>query len=197
MALSLSTSISTEDCQNLIFTETTGTYNVTTNPTGWGSPNPATSTAAGAVVTVLVPSGTSYTFSVFASSFPTVTSTQQYLINYEDLGMSDGLVDGLYTITYVVPTLQIILGVPTVITYTTILNTMIVCNLECCIDTLLLEIDDWTCDCSKDAKENFLTAHAIFEQIQHSIECGDLDTAGDLVDMAGKICRNENCSTCK
>lgn len=191
MALTLGLNVTTEDCKNLIFTETTGAYNVTTNPTGWGTPNPTIASASLATVSVTVPNGTVYTFSVAGSSFPTTTITQQYVIPYTSLGMtsSSGLVDGLYSILY---SLSVTPGV----IYLQLQKTMIVCNLECCIDKMLLDLD-LSCECSEDAKENYLTAHAIFEQIQHSIECGDLDTAEELVDMANKLCKNSNCSTCK
>jgi hypothetical protein len=74
---------------------------------------------------------------------------------------------------------------------------MIICNLECCVDKLLLNVEDWNCDCSKDAREKYLSAFGILKQLEHSIECGDLDTAEDLITMVSKICRNADCSTCK
>lgn len=192
MALSLKASLDTSDCLNLLFNETTGFYS-STNTGGWSTPNILISTATAATVAVTVPSGTVYSFNVFLAGFPSYNTNVTYSIAYDDLGFSEALEDGIYSVTYSVSGLD---GSGEPITYTVTISTFIVCNLECCVDTLLLNVDDWECDCSEDAIDTYLSAFSILQQINHSIECGDLDTAESLLTLANKICKNSNCSTC-
>lgn len=193
MATQLKASLDTSDCLNLIFTETTGFYQAS-NTTGWGTPQTTISTASAASLNITTPSGSTYNFNVFLSGFPSYNINSAYSISYLDLGFSNTLADGIYTATYSVTALD---GSdePQVLTVT--ISTFIVCNLECCVDTMLTKIDDWDCDCSKDAKDLYLQAFGVLQQINHSIECGDLDTASSLSNLANKLCKNSNCSTCK
>lgn len=194
MAVSLAITLSTNDCKNLIFTETTGAYNVTTNPTGWGTPNIPLANATAASIIITTPSGASFTFVITSSGFPTTTITKQYIVNCSSLTMSGGLVDGEYTVVYNVNYLDGS-GEPAI--FTTTLRTYIVCNLKCCVDRMLTNINDWDCDCNKDVKEDYLTAFSIYQQILHSIECGDLTTADNNIKLANRLCKNLDCSTCK
>ena len=190
MGLQLKTSISTSDCLNLLFSETTGVY-TTSNTTGWSTPNPALSTASVPQIKITIPSGSFFIFPLSTFGFPTANINSIYSIPYSSLGFSSNLEDGLYTCEY---TVLVNTGSPVI--YSSTISTFIVCNLECCVDRMLLNINDWDCDCSEEAIDKYLTAFSILQQINHSIECGDLTTASSLSNLANKICKNLNCSIC-
>ena len=192
MGLQLKANLYTDDCLNLIFNDQTGNY-TTTNTGGWNSPNISLTTATAASVAITTPSGTTYTFNVFVSGLPSYDINSTYSISYSDLGFTSSLADGIYTAVYTVNALDGS-GEPAV--YTVTKSTYITCNLQCCVDTMLINIDDWDCDCSKDAKDNYLKAFGILQQIYHAIECGDLDTASNLSTVANKLCKNSGCSSC-
>ena len=49
-----------DNARELLFNETTGTYNASANPSGWGTPNEATSAATAAVLKITPPRNRSY-----------------------------------------------------------------------------------------------------------------------------------------
>ena len=81
------------------FSDVTGVYNVTTNPTGYGAPNIAVSDFNGCTIVVTFPDGVT---TVSLNPFPTMPSsdpTDVFEITAEDLGV-DSLVPGVYTFDY-------------------------------------------------------------------------------------------------
>jgi hypothetical protein len=196
MAVDLKISLDTCDCNSLTFNELTNYYSVS-NPTGWGTPNDLISSAISAILVVTTPTEAPFTFNVLLSSFPTNNTLVGYNIPYTSLTMSSGLIDGIYSATYTVVTSVTSGDVTTVTTYTTTNQFLITCNLECCIQSMLLDIDDFTCDCNKDKKDKYLTALALFNSIEHSKECGDINEANEDIIIANKLCKNQNCLTCK
>jgi hypothetical protein len=190
--LDLKISLTTCDCSNLIFNELTGTYSVS-NPTGWGTPNDPLNDAISGTLVIQPPSGAAYTFNVFLNTFPTTASLYNYTISYTSLGLPNGLIDGLYTATYTVVT-----NVSSVLTTYTVTNSfLITCNLECCINTMLLDIDDFECDCNKHKKDKYLLALSILQGIKGAKECGDINTANNLITIGNKLCNNLNCTNCR
>lgn len=191
MGLQLSVTLSTSDCSNLVFTETTGLYS-SGNLTGWGTPNPLISNATAASIIITTPSGSQFTFPILNNGFPNAINGT-YSIPSTSLGMSTSLQDGQYSVVYIITVL--VSGIPFIFSTTDV--EFVACNLECCIDRLLNNIGDWSCDCSKDAKDKYLNAFGIFQQIQHSIECKDFNTTTKLLSIGNKLCKNLNCSTCQ
>lgn len=192
MSLQLKANITTPDCLNLIFNETTGVYS-TSNLTGYGTPNPLITAATNATLSVITPSA-AYFFPLFSSGFPSFNTNSSYSISSTSLGFSNGLEDGLYQFVYTVTIT--ITGVPTIFTLTQ--NFYITCNLQCCIDRMLLNLDSSECDsCNEEETDKYIKAFGILQQIYHAIECGDLTTASNLSNLGNKLCKNINCSTCK
>lgn len=192
MALQLKASLDTSDCLNLLFSEQTGVY-TSSNTTGWQTPNPDIANATSATLTVTTPSGSNFVFSLSLSGFPTFNANSLYSIPYSSLGFSSTLEDGIYTAVY-----DVIVDEESPVHYTVTIVTFITCNLECCIDTMLSNIDNSECDsCNEEERDKYLEAFSILQQIKHSIECGDLITANSLSNLGNKLCRNIGCSTCK
>lgn len=192
MALTLSISLATSDCKNLVFTETTGVYSAG-NLTGWGTPNTLITAATAATVVITTPSGSSYTFPLFTSGFPSINPLASYSIPSSSLGLGTALADGIYTAVY---TVSNTLGEAPFL-FTATVKTMVICNLECCIDSLLSQIDSCGCDCDSEAQEKYLDAFSLFRQLEHSIKCTDFKTAECLLALANKICKNSNCTSCE
>lgn len=193
MAIDLKISLDTCDCNNLTFYELTDGY-TTINPTGWGTPNAGLNTTLSATLQITTPSGSNFNFNLFPNNFPTNSTIYPYNIPYTSLGLSSGLIDGIYNATYIV-TYQI--GDNPIVTLMVTNNFLITCNLECCIYTMLVDIDDFKCDCNKDKINNYLTTLALFNSIEKSKNCGDITTAVNDLQLANKLCKNLNCLSCK
>lgn len=194
--LNLNFSICVSDCNTITFNETTGQYS-SLNSSGWNSPNPELYQATSAELTILTPNNSSYTFDLYSTGdFPTVNSTTNYDVIYSDLGFSNNLADGEYTFTYAV---VINTGgeLPELTTFTRTKKLYIVCNLECCINKLLLNIEDVNCDCNKEARSKYLEAFALLQAFKHANACGRLGTASELFNELTKICSNVDCKTCQ
>lgn len=184
---------SSENCKNILLYETTGAYDSTTNTTGWGTPNEATTDATAATLEITFPESTgsdSYTTVTINlySSFPTSNSTQGWLITNTDLGLdSDALLpSGDYTYTYSVTT-----GTTT---YTQTIKKFIYCNLECCVAGLFADIGDATCDCSSDKKDKALEAFTYLVGLCYAANCGNLSVMTNYYDALSDICDEEDCN---
>lgn len=90
------------DCKSFTFSETTGTYNSSTNTGGYGAPNFTVADVNTATVTITpFESDTSTEINVF-STFPTTDSEIEFTITNEDMGYSEdeSIADGVYDIVY-------------------------------------------------------------------------------------------------
>lgn len=186
------------ECKNILFSETTGAYSIF-NTTGWGTPNPELSTVYSAELSITTPTSDTFIFDLLATTeFPTINSSVEYSIPYSSLGFSTGLVDGEYTFVYnvMVDTTESERE-PIYATYTKTKKFYITCNLDCCINKLLLNIEDVKCDCSKEARSKYLEAFAMLQAFKHANACGRLGTATELFNELTKICNNVDCKTCQ
>jgi len=196
--LKLDFTVCSSDCKSLNFTETTGVYSETTNTTGWGTPNPDISEATSAELTILTPSNNTYTFDLYATgNYPTSLESNEFSISYGDLGFTTTLEDGEYTFTYTVIITTYISEDPVYTTYTKTKKFYVTCNIECCINKLLLNLEDVNCDCNKEARSKYLEAFALLQAYKHANACGRLGTATELFNELTKICSNVDCKTCQ
>ncbi len=197
--LELNFTICSSNCKTLSFTEITGAYSATDNSTGWGTPNPEITDASSAELTIVTPNNNTYTFDLFATGFyPTSTESNEFPISYGDLGFSTTLEDGEYTFTYTVDTISTDGEKdPTYTTYTKTKKFYVTCNIECCINKLLLNLEDVHCDCNKEARSKYLEAFALLQAFKHASACGRLGTASELFNELTKICSNVDCKTCQ
>lgn len=78
-----------------IVIDSTGDYNVVSNPTGWGSPNTVRSTAVTPTMNAVAvsPSGTSVTVSLLAGNFASNT------VRSQNIASSLNLADGIWLVT--------------------------------------------------------------------------------------------------
>lgn len=193
MSLSLAFNLCpSTNCKSLVFYDTTGTYDSTTNLLGYGTPNPATTSATAATLTIAYPASTGSTTTTTVtinlySAFPTSTTTQGYLIFNTDLGLSstDSLPDGIYNIIYSVT----ISGT----TYTQTENIMIFCALECCVAGMFAEISDTTCDCASDEIDEALKAFTYLTALCYASDCGNTTKMTNYYTILDDLCNSEDC----
>lgn len=180
-------------CNQLAFSETTGSYDAINNPNGWGSPNPLTSDATAATLDVLLANGSTYTFDLFATSnFPTTDPTKIFYIENTDLGYTTGtnILDQIITFTYTVVTSG---G-----TFTQTGIYSFYCNVECCVNSIFLDLDfDGCSDCFTNSMEQALKAFAMLEGLKAASNCGNSTQFTNILTQLNKICSTSNCAGCK
>lgn len=193
MSLQLKFSIcQTSSCSKLIFKETTGIYNVSTNPTGWGAPNATIGTATSAILTITLGNSLSYNIDLFATTnFPTSDKTFEYEITNEDIGyitgvaIPDQIIDFKYTV------------IANSITYTQNYKQAFYCNVNCCVNSMFKNLDV-NCDtCDKQIKQTSIDAFLMLKGLIYSANSGNISNFNNDLATLQKICKNSNCSNCK
>ena len=191
-------------CKWLEISDTTGVYNITTNPGGWDSTataNPSAANVTETVITVVDPNGVTFTFSSDTTppfpidTLPDPTGLDIYVIPNTRLGLtsSDKLTDGLYdiTITYT--------GTFGANDYTaTSAHTILVtCVANCCIGTLTEEIVTSDCvDCENSKIDLTMLASTLLDNAKKAAACGKRLKAKRILKAVQAICRSKNCLNC-
>lgn len=180
----------TDGCTQIKFTENTGFYS-TVNTTGWGTPNVLLSNVVSAVLTIKGPDGISHNVNLFSTAlFPSDTSNTEYTIPLASYGSPTTITDGqwyfLYTVTMNDTTV-----------YKTTVYKYFYCNLECCVNSMLLNIE--TCDCctTYDSYKNYVHAWTMLESLKDAAKCGDVTRFTSIKKIIDKLCLNSGCKTCK
>ncbi len=221
MALSISCEGSfSADGLQMFFSDDTGNYNVTSNPTGWGSPNPASTTvttfqvicnwiSAGAIITYnfTVSSGTITVATVTdnegtvyncladlaSTAFPIVDPNFLDLTDtFDDEIVLPELADGQFKLTYKVIGYYAT-GTPpaeTAFTYTTSTTFFRISDLCCCIKNLRLEIEP-DCACSDSKIKQVNQAEFWLNSALAAVDTGKSnETALNYFTKAQDICEN-------
>lgn len=193
MALQLAFNVcQSSDCKELIFTETTGIYDATNNPTGWGSPNATIASAVSATLTITKPDGTvTSPINIFPSSFPTTNDDLEYTITAAALGYTANskLPDGLYTVLYTV--------VAGSTTYTQTKSFLFSCQIRCCVYSMAKDIAFLECtDCKDEAIDKLLKAWALYQALLAAANCGLTAKFEELMDSLERLCLNTSCNNC-
>lgn len=90
----------TSTCKAINLFDTTGAYNSSSNPNGWGAPNPTIASITAATFNIQNTSGMNATINVF-NTFPTTDSSLAFPIINTDAGLnSTDCFKGIYTGTY-------------------------------------------------------------------------------------------------
>jgi len=196
----------TNNCKTLKLSETTGVYNISTNPTGWdstGATNPAAANATRVRITIVTPSGT-YSFDSdpldanyyaplvpLGTYFPDPTGVKEFMLTASNLGGSVG--DGIYSVTYKV------YGAFGANTYEeTVTQTfLLTCNIRCCIDKLFQVAAQSDCtDCKNEKLDKALEAESYLKAAEYAAACGKTNMANKHLAKAQWICSTKNCTNC-
>lgn len=221
MALSqpdLSVSVTLEECSGLTFSDTTGQYNATTNPLGYGLPGGLTSGDVTDVTLTLRYSRLStdlvYVFEVTDHAITSATLslggatpvdifseldstawplddfnlTADYGVTLPDFG------DDVYKVTYQIEGSADDEGTPTEFDYSTIYWEPVSCNLSDGVDRLWLDIDP-SCDCD-DCIKKVMYAEAQLRTFQVAGEVGDLTMALSALEEGERYVEDGDCADC-
>lgn len=208
MALELSIKFTRSNDQlSLVATDLTGVYDVTTNPGGYGSPNPAVGDFVSFDITVTLPDPTTLLpggTPVVINAFPSLPSNSNgtFTITNVDLGLESGtkLIDGVYQFDIIASTVGDEYEYSTKAVYSDI--------VACCIRTMTAEAS--TCGCSSDSDKirNLVKGNMWLSVLvpyvddsgtiyPSSVEvCGQYDKAAEILRELQKICNNSNCQGC-
>jgi hypothetical protein len=182
-------------CNLLQFSEQTGLYGAN-NLTGYGNPNPATTDAIAAVLTITNPVGVSYNIDLFATGlFPSSNGLITYNIQNTDIGLAltAKIPDGIYTFIYTVTV--VIAGVTTIYTQTIVQG--FYCQVACCVYSMFSKLNLECSDCNTAQKLSAIDAYLMLKGIIYSANAGQLINFNNDLSTLQRICLNSNCSGCK
>jgi len=177
-------------CKDLIFSETTGAYNATYNTGGYGAPNETTDDAVTATLTITNASGLVTTVDLMPEGFP----TDDIIADGYTITSSTVLPDGMYTFVYNVTYNYH----GSIVTYSKSISKLFYCNSECCVNQMLSNLN-LTCDCCE-TDENikvYYKAWTFLQALKNAAQCGDVTTFNNILKIITKLCKNNNCKTCK
>lgn len=195
-----------DNAKKLIFKETTGAYDASTNTDGWGSPNEDTSDEAVSTATSLTitppaadgsaqdptTAGTTYTgadasWTALDASYPTTDSGIELEITSDMLDTGDDVkhTDGVWTFTYSITT-----GTGT---YATTHKVFISGSIRCCVYKKLAAIDTVDCDCDSTDKTYALEAFTFYRSLIANAACGNEDKYKEILALTQKLCSTNKC----
>jgi hypothetical protein len=177
-------------CKDLIFSETTGKYDATYNTGGYGAPNETTAAATTATLTTTNPSGLVTTIDLMPEGFP----TDDIIADGYTITSSTVLPDGMYTFVYKV-TYD---NHGSIVTYSKSISKLFYCNAECCVNQMLSNLN-LTCDCCETDEniKDYYKAWTFLQALKNAAQCGDVTTFTNILKIITKLCKNNNCKTCK
>lgn len=223
MALELqATSPTQTGCLGLTFTDTTGIYNVTTNPGGYGVPNLRHTDVTEATISIYTPNSTVPYVITFAITSGTIDSA---IITNPD-GTTDDITTEVVTdqgLTFPFSTNfssdsllidetwiggtedeAITDGVYTIVyevtdgapesTYNTTVYTLSKCNATCCITKAYANLDS-DCGCDDSGLKVAQRANAFLNAAISAADLGMMEAAQTDIEKALEICQG-NCKSC-
>ncbi len=190
MALKIDFSYSqSSDAKLLYIYDTTGTYDATTNPGGYGG---GTNPNIGAVTSdkILIQKvGSSVSYEI--QMFPTLPNTNNipYEINSAMLGLGPDaqIEDGQYLLTREV--------VASAVLYKTSKRVFFISILKCCADTML-DAEAPGCSCEKGKLTNAsILQYSIFT-LKKAFKSQKFEKADQIYRYAQSLCKDKNCKNC-
>ena len=212
VGLAITTTL-TENCTVITGEDTTGTYNVTTNPLGYGLPGgiafndiitavyelyypgqttPITYTltyAAGTVTALTVTDLNGTVYNIFAD-LATLMTGNVFTLTGTDAFTLPTITDGIFNVVYTISGTN-----PEVFTYTTNSEFLSTCTTDCCISNMYLSLD-MECSCSDAKKVAIMNAEVFLNAAKYSIQVGQDSKAQAFLDKASEICNDCGCSDC-
>lgn len=177
------------DVKTLYIYDTTGVYNVNTNPTGWGGGgNPAVGDATSDKISIQkVGSSTIYEIEMWATLPNTDNAPFEIDSSMLGLGPNVEIADGQYVFTRS----TVALGT----TYTRAARVFLVGQLQCCADTML-DMDRPGCTC----ESGRLTPASILQYtiwtLRKAFKTQKFEKANEIYRYAQDLCKEKNCKTC-
>lgn len=163
------------DCKSILFKESTGTYNVDTNPGGWGTPNTDIADIVSAELVITKPDGDEVTITLDSALFPTTNENIIYKISAESLGYSSTIETGLYNIKY-----KLTKNDDTIVS--TNRTFLYACTMLCQINKILADSVKFQMDCDNcnnginEDIQNAMLLKTLYEGVCAMSECGTATT---------------------
>lgn len=190
------------DYFSIIAVDNTGSYDVNSNPGGYGvvNPVPGDFTSASLVVTMpdsvtLLPTGPSYTF----NALTLLNSTWNIPNTSLGLAANDKIPDGIYKFNIsgtAIFNLQ-------EITYEQEVYVPFYQIVGCCIESLTIAAFPDKCGCNKEYIERLVKANmwlSLLKPVLNGLPqitiCGQYEKAAEIIRELQKICNNKNCKGC-
>jgi hypothetical protein len=199
MALTPTISTCLNGCISITITDTTGFYNVTTNPGGWN--DSSTVYRIGPSTPNVQKAELAFTLNSASTPFLTVdiTTTVQnavfptfdlYTYAPVDIFGNSTLADGSYTIKYTVTDNNDI-------EYITDTLIVVYCNVDCCVAKKAAAVASELCnDCDSQAYEDFLIADGILQALKAVAECSGESEFLKLLNKLQRLCGTSTTGGC-
>lgn len=199
MALIPTISACLNECTGITIKDTTGFYNVTTNPGGWNTGStvyrvgPSIPNVQSAIITITLNSSPTP-----LATIDVLTTVQDaifpvfdlYTYSPTDAYGNSTLNDGSYTITYTIVDSDDF-------TYTTDTTVVVYCNVACCVSKLALAVADQDCNnCESEAFNNFTLADGILQALKAVAECSGETEFLKLLNKLQRLCGTSTTGGC-
>ena len=174
-------------CAAIVFTDTTGSYNASTNPGGYGTPNPAYADITSTLISIELSNGET----VNITSFLPTAADHSITINASDLGYTTLIPDQIMHITY-----SVFVEGDCRVGYKST-DVLLYCQTEACINSKIATILSSDCSCNDDeqvAVDN--TMKMLFELDALKIVAGrNMSCIDGKIEELYQKC-NAGCSNC-
>lgn len=179
MALTISPRITLNtNCQSFVLVDLTGSYDVTSNPGGWGTPNPETTDLSAVSLTITDNQNiNSTTYNVPAADVASILSSG-LTITADDIYGTTSFTDGAYTIvvTYTVDGTD----------YESTIYKGWFCQAICCVRSMGAGLNIKSCDSKDIATWNF--AMNLLASAYWATCCGKYDEYQTIIDYVNELC---------
>jgi hypothetical protein len=221
MALILAATSPTQTgCFGFTFTDTTGVYNVTTNPGGYGSPNMDSTDVNTATISVYAPGSTVpyiFTFTIDISNILSciitnpdgttddittdIVTTQGLIFPFDAvtgtgaLSIDETWIGGTENESILDGVYTIVYEVSDGLTeYNTTVYTLSKCNATCCITKAYANLKSG-CGCDDNGLKSVQRANAFLNAAVSAADLGMMEAAQTDIEKALEICEG-NCKVC-
>lgn len=182
-------------CNKGIFTleDGTGPYDATLNPYGWGVGNIELSEVTSSGLTVTSPNGIVYGPYDILATLPNLDGTTLTVdvTDILDSGEGEAYSDGYWQFDWTVQ--GDYGGTPTPFHARCVKQPIVLCDVECCVDTLMSNADP-NCGCSKTGNKKAVNAMLTLEAIKARDNKKEREGAkarlADLQDICANNCKN-------
>jgi hypothetical protein len=179
-----------DKCGGIYFKDTTGVYDVTNNPYGWGDPNLEASELTEVTLTIEYPDGSETEHDLLDQIPDPITGTIEFDVIK---GTYD---DGIYTFTYYVSGS----GKTGTTSVTKILKKLFLCNVTCCVDKMWAKIPTYINTKDEKFLQNYITqthyAQGLINGLSAAGGCLNTTAVTAILDKIERICEYEKCDTC-
>ena len=197
MALIPTISACLEGCTTITIKDTTGFYNLDTNPYGWNGSNVWRTDddapyVISATLSISFNGGTALEYNML-STIQAAVLPDFTLYSYtpvDSTGSTFTLQDGYYNITYT-------LVDSTEATYETEIEFVVFCNVACCVAKMAAKVAAELCnDCESDAYNDFLIADGILQALKAVAESKGTAEFTKLLTKLQKLCGTTSTGGC-